>query len=119
MPETRSIENSKLDALEVIRGLSHGDVAFDLSEKLSTLVAKVSELKSKGKLTFTLDVCPEPKLGNGASRIVADCIIKLPKAEPKADIRLVTDDGQMLKDDPAQIKFPFMADLEKKSKGKE
>lgn len=116
MPETKDkIDNASVDALEVIKGLNHGDVAFELSNKLQELVAKVIELKDGGSLTLKIKIAPE-KIGNSSIRFTADVSSNLPKPEPKSDIRFGTESGIIMKDDPLQRQFGFM---DKYKEGKE
>lgn len=113
-----TVDSSKVDALQVIKGLCHGEVAYDLSDELQKVVAKVIETKNDGSVTLVLKIAPE-KIGNNSIRITAAVNAKLPKPDAKSDIRFGTEDGVILKDDPAQKQFEFMKDFDKKPAGKE
>ena len=101
----------KADALELVKSLNRGDVAFEMSQKLAEVVRSVMELGKPGALKLSLKISPNREMGKSAAVITADVDAVLPKADKKTDVRFATEDGRLIKDDPDQLKLP-MAGME-------
>lgn len=106
-PAAPKVDSVKGDALETIKGLSRGDVAFEATTKLQELAKAVRETGKGGSMAIVLKMVPKEDLGAGAMLIEAEITAKMPKPDKKSDVRFVTEDGMLVKDDPAQMKFNF------------
>lgn len=90
------VDGVKCDALETIKGLSRGDVAFEASQRLQELTKAVHETGKGGSMAIVVKLVPKTDLGAGAMMIEAEVTAKMPKPDKKSDIRFATDDGQRL-----------------------
>lgn len=98
----------KGDALATLATLDHGHLGYKISEKLQELLTAVGATGKKGRLTLDLHIDPMPKLGPAAVQIAADLQrSKVPTASPDSQIRFSTPDGQLVCDDPRQLKLRF------------
>lgn len=93
-PLTNSFES-------VLRNQRKGVMAADLSDKLAELTRAVCAYGKPGKITLTLKL--NPASGDGTALSIADEIeIKPPTAPKPNSIFFTTEDGQLLREDPAQ-----------------
>lgn len=85
----------------VLRNQRKGVLAAELSDKLAELTRAVCAYGKPGKLTLILKLAPAS--GDGSALAVFDEIeIKPPTAPKPNSIFFTTEDGQLLREDPAQ-----------------
>lgn len=95
----------KSDALELIRNIDRGNVAFELSKKLAEVVRAVSETGKRGSVSITLDIEPMPKFGSAATAIKPKINANLPAPTLKQTVKFARPDGTLSGDDPNQSTF--------------
>ena len=101
------VDAVRADSLALIREHSAGDTAFKLSSKLGELVAAVREKQGKGSLTLRIDLRSLPKFGPDAMEVSMNVAVKLPAEEPASDVRFATAVGDLVTEDPRQMKLGF------------
>lgn len=89
---------------ELINSLDNGNFAVVLSEKMKALTKAVSETGKKGSITLTITLEPMPKFGSAVA-IIPNLRVSEPQPTYKQMIRYATEEGLLIGDDPAQIKF--------------
>lgn len=85
--------------------LAKGTVDEDGTDQLAELIKMVRLTGRKGTLTLTLEVSMLDKSSEDAMRIVGDVKTKAPKMEKPTTIMFSTGDGDLLRDDPEQMKM--------------
>lgn len=75
-------------------------------DKFAELVKAVTATGKAGSLTLKIDVKPSTA---GALAVKGDCNTKLPKGMPAESLLWATPDGNLLAEDPKQIKLPLKA----------
>ncbi|TDD68588.1 hypothetical protein [Actinomadura rubrisoli] len=89
---------------DVLADLGREKVVDEAGVQLQQLVNTVAESGRKGRLVLTVEVAPMK--GNSAALMVhAKSDLKLPAAEPVGAVFFYDDDGNLLRDDPRQLKF--------------
>lgn len=87
---------------DTLRHIGAGVLMDEASEKLATLVNRVSETGKPGKLTITIDL---RKATAGALAVGGKVDLKAP-AEPKVEaLMFPTPEGNLLTEDPSQTKL--------------
>ena len=100
--------NTAVDFLNVLAELKNGRAAIDCSRKITELVAAVSEHKKKGKLTLQLIIEPSGVGDDGRvteTSVSWACAIVKPEADTGRSIFFVTREGQLTRNDPAQMEL--------------
>ena len=94
------------DLLQVIMDIRNGQVAMDINTKFNEVVKAVLDTAGKGELTIKLLVSPA-KMGMGGAVIEAEvsheCKTKKPELKVGSGFFFVTKDGDLTRDDPAQV----------------
>lgn len=75
-------------------------------EKFAELIKAVSSTNKAGTLTLKIDVKPSTA---GALAVKGDCNAKMPKGMPAESLLWATPDGNLLSEDPKQIRLPLRA----------
>lgn len=98
-------EAPRIDAVELLRLLRDGGVAFDLSAALGALVGAVRETGKPGSLALTIKVAPAAE-GNASKVLLRDDIaLKLPRPEHLPSMFYTTDDGRLTRHNPNQLRM--------------
>lgn len=85
--------------------LNKGTLDAEVTEKLEQLVKAVRETGKGGDIILKLTVQPLNKRNEDQLRIIPDVKLKLPELEKAETIMFSTADGDLLRDDPNQIKM--------------
>jgi hypothetical protein len=101
------IDAVKADAVQVIKDLDDGGVAYELAAAMDRVLAAVKETGKSGAVALKLKVKPSPELGADVVIISADIAATEPKKRHPGMHRFVTEDGRLAKDDPRQLMFAF------------
>jgi len=89
---------------DVLRDLGRGSVIDEAAVMLQDLVRAVQERGKKG--TFTLKVEVQPMKGDSTALVVsAKADARPPAGEPTSAVFFADDVGNLLRDDPRQLKF--------------
>lgn len=89
----------------VLQELAKGQVHSDASEALRELTTAVAEHGKKGTITVVIEVAPLPK-GDGNTLIVSASVTsKPPRGETRPSVFYLDDDGNLVRDDPRQLKL--------------
>lgn len=107
------------DVLQVLLDMRNGAVAADINGKFNEMAQAVLETGGKGELTIVLKLEPS-KLGMGGAvlevQATHDCKMKKPELKVGTAFFFVTKDGQLTRDDPAQV---AMFELQQQEQQKE
>ena len=94
------------DLLAVMMDMRNGAVAADCNQKFNEVLKAVIDTGGKGELTIKLMVKPS-KMGMGAAVIEVEtsheCKLKKPEFDVGRSFFFVTKDGDLTRDDPAQV----------------
>lgn len=96
----------KNDILAVLLDMRNGQVAADVNTKFNEMLAAVIETGGKGKLTIDLHIAPSKMALGGAVVEVEthhECKMKKPELAIGKSTFFVTREGQLTRDDPAQV----------------
>jgi hypothetical protein len=91
-----------MDGIFELAALNGGLFGHKVSEVFSQVIQAVENTGKAGKLTITVDVS---KTTGGMVALVAKVTDKTPEPKPDADVRWVTEDGQLTRDNPKQQKL--------------
>lgn len=94
------------DILRTIFDMRNGEVAADISRKWDEVLKAVLESRGKGELTIKLKIEPSKCAIGGAVLEVAtshECKLKKPELAVGQALFFVTSDGELTRDDPAQV----------------
>lgn len=90
----------------VLRNQRKGKFASELSEQLQELTKKVVALGRGGSITIKLKLTPATT--DGAALMVSDQIeVKAPEPAKTNSIFYTTNDGQLVRENPAQQEMPL------------
>lgn len=95
----------KMDALEIVRQMDQGAVAFGFAQRMAEVVKAVRETGKKGKITLELSIEPLPKFGESATSLKPQIKASVPYPDYKQAIKFAAQDGTLSGDDPKQRKF--------------
>ena len=91
---------------DVLRDLARGRVHDELSDALWAVIGGVRETGKPGSITLKVSVKPMPKAEGMV--IVADSVtVKVPEGDRTESIFFVTRDGNLTREDPAQMQLPL------------
>lgn len=90
-----------------ILGQLQPDLAYDLSEQVAKINKAISEFGGEGKLTLEVTFKQSPKLPEAARLITCKVNANMPKKSYKDSVKFSTDKGEIVSDDPAQMKLDF------------
>lgn len=82
--------------------LDNGATVAELAAALQKLTASVREIGKAGSLTLTIKVAPASKGATDVVTVQSQVRAKLPEAERRVAIFYVTDDNQLVRNDPHQ-----------------
>jgi hypothetical protein len=88
-----------MDGIFHIGTLKGGLFGHEVSEKFAEMLQAVEHTGKAGKLTVTIDAT---KTTGGMVALVAKCTNKTPEPKPDADVRWVTEDGDLTHANPKQ-----------------
>ncbi len=91
---------------DVLRDLGKGQVADEMSIMLTELVTAVRDYGRKGYLTLKIEVAPM-KGNEDMLAVAAKATSKPPESDPVSAIFYADSDGNLLRDDPAQMQLPL------------
>lgn len=107
------------DLLAVMMDMRSGAVAADCNSKFNEVLKAVLDTGGKGELTIKLTVKPS-KMGMGGAVIEVEtaheCKLKKPEFDVGRSFFFVTKDGQLTRDDPAQVAMFQPAEPEQKGR---
>lgn len=91
---------------DVLRDLGRGAVIDEAAVMLQDIVKAVRERGKKGRLTLTVEVAPMK--GDAAALVVsAQATAKPPAGEPTSAVFFADEPGNLLREDPRQLKMTF------------
>lgn len=91
---------------DILRELNQGSVIDEAAVMLQDLVKAVRERGKKGTLTLRVDV--QPMKGDAAALVVsAQATAKPPAGEPTSAVFFADEPGNLLRENPAQLKMTF------------
>ena len=88
-----------------ILGQLQPDLAYDLSEQVAKINQAISEFGGEGKLTLEVIFKQSSKLPETARLITCKENANMPKKSYKDSVKFSTDRGEIVSDDPAQMKL--------------
>lgn len=88
-----------MDGIFEIGALNGGLFGHKVSETFAQVLQAVEQTGKAGKLTITVDVT---KTTGGMVALVAKVTDKTPEPKPDADVRWVTEDGELTHKNPKQ-----------------
>lgn len=91
---------------DVLRDIRKGRAVDLATERLAELVRAVDETGKAGSLTLTINVKPE-KGGGSAKTIAVEVKAKIPEVDLPEAVFFSTEDGALLRSDPAQAEMAF------------
>jgi hypothetical protein len=92
---------------DTLRKINAGRTHAEASTLLQQLVAAVQDTQRKGSITVTITVLPA---GNDDQVIIQDTVTtKLPQRDRAKSIFYVTDDYNLVRDDPRQLALPLVS----------
>lgn len=98
--------------LKTFSELRRGGALVDLDEAMAAVVKAVVATGKVGRVTLNLDI---RQLGKGGALTVTDTIsTKVPKLPVPDTVFFATEEGELVKEDPKQIKMDLRAVEEKK-----
>lgn len=86
--------------------ISHGQLAEQASEELARLVAAIQETGKKGKLVLTINIKPRGR-DSGQVEVVGDVKVTCPTSEIAPVMLFADANGNLVKDNPKQMKLQF------------
>lgn len=95
-----------MDAFFEIGTLNGGVFGHTVGEKFKEMLAAVEATGKSGKLTITVDAT---KTTGGMVALVAKATNKTPEPKPDADVRWVTEDGDLTHTNPKQRSLELRA----------
>lgn len=94
------------DVLAVVMDMRNGAVAADCNNKFNDVLKAVIETGGKGELTIKLKLEPA-KMGMGGVVVEVEasheCKVKKPELAVGRSVFFVTGEGDLTRDDPAQV----------------
>jgi len=99
------IDNAKMDALEFLKGYAHGALALELAQKLQEAGAAAKETGKKAAVKLTLDIVPVKNMPGRPVQVKALVMNTLPKQETSDQLMFVGATGELVRDDPDQLRF--------------
>ena len=90
--------------IKLLTDLRQGELCHELSEDLQALAKQVQATGKKGSMTITIAMKPT---GMGRVTVSDDYKIKMPKGETPATPMFATEVGQLLVNDPSQMRLPL------------
>lgn len=90
---------------ETLRELHRGELLEELENDLTEVVAAVRKSGKGGKLTLTIGVKPASKGDTNVLTVEAAVKTTLPKPDRSASIFYATEDNQLVREDPRQLKL--------------
>ena len=105
-PEPGNLFSSTLNAV------GHGDLAGQASASLEELVKSVRETAKSGELTITLKIKPRGR-DSGQVEVTGTVKVNAPIADVAPSMFFATENGELLRDNPAQRQLPFGQDMPK------
>ena len=87
-----------------VNEVAYGQLAADLSEELANVVKAVKRTGGKGSLTLTLTVKPRGR-DSGQVELSGEVKPKIPQAPVAPSMMFATDEGDLLRENPAQAKL--------------
>ena len=94
------------DILRVLFDMRNGQVAEDCSRKFAEVLQAVLDTRGKGELTIKLKIEPSKcAIGGAVLEVITshECKIKKPELEVGSALFFVSPDGELTRDDPAQV----------------
>lgn len=93
--------------------IDNGATVAEFAAALQKLTASVREVGKSGSLTLTVKVAPASKGATDVVTVQSQVRAKLPEAERRIAIFYVTDDNQLVRNDPKQELLPLrIVDIE-------
>ena len=92
----------------VLSEVSHGDLADQASASLEELVKSVRDTNKQGTLTLKITIKPRGR-DAGQVEVTGACKADLPVADIAPSMFFATENGELLKDNPAQLQIKFGA----------
>lgn len=86
--------------------VAYGQLSADLSEELANVVKAVKRTGGKGSLTLTLTVKPRGR-DSGQVELSGEVKPKIPQAPVAPSMLFATDEGDLVRDNPAQATLPL------------
>ena len=83
------------------------DLAYDCSQKIAEINRAIGEFGGEGKLTLEISFKQSPKFSEAARIITCKVNATMPKKSYKDSVKFSTDTGEIVSDDPAQMKLDF------------
>lgn len=94
------------DFVNMLVDMRNGAVALDLNAKFNEMLTAVLETGGNGELTIKLKAAPS-KMGMGGAVLEVEteheCKMKKPELKVGKSFFFVTKDGDLTRDDPAQV----------------
>ena len=94
------------DFVSTLMTMRGGEVALDCNRKFHELLASVLETGKKGKLNLSIEIKPS-KFAMGGAVIEVEtehsCEVKKPELSLGRTLFFISKDGDLTRDDPAQI----------------
>lgn len=91
---------------DTARELRRGQFIEDCADKLQEVIAAVEETGKKGKLVIEIEVAPASK-GQGAVTVSDKITPKIPALPAGATIMFVTNENNLVANDPRQQTLPL------------
>ncbi|GLW38504.1 hypothetical protein Pcaca04_24400 [Pectobacterium carotovorum subsp. carotovorum] len=85
--------------------INKGTLDAELTETLAMIIQAVQETRKKGSVTLTLNVQMQNSRTDNQMKVTPDVKFNKPKLELADTIMFSTADGDLLRDDPAQVKM--------------
>ena len=105
-PEPGNLFASTLNAV------GYGDLAGQASSSLEELVKSVRETSKTGEMTVTLKIKPRGR-DSGQVEVTGSVSVKTPIADVAPSMFFATENGELLRDNPAQRQLPFGQEMPK------
>ncbi|MCA7012491.1 hypothetical protein LF934_07505 [Dickeya dadantii] len=109
-------ENKQTPFSQQIAYINRGTLDAELTESLAELIKSVRETGKKGTITLTLNVSMLNTRDENAVKVTPAVKTSKPELGQADTIMFSTADGDLLRDDPDQIKLPLtVIDAEQKT----
>lgn len=93
-----------------LNAVGYGDLAGQASASLEELVKSVRDTSKSGEITVTLKIKPRGR-DAGQVEVTGSVKVNTPIADVAPSMFFATENGELLRDNPAQRQLPFGQDL--------
>lgn len=93
-----------------LNAVGYGDLAGQASASLEELVKSVRETSKSGEITLTLKIKPRGR-DSGQVEVTGTVKLNSPIADVAPSMFFATENGELLRDNPAQRQLPFGQDM--------